>query len=209
METALAPCLPVTGPPNEPVIGKASTPQGVPSPFPSPELPQVLLAVGGFALLGLAGGLGSGVVEMTIRSVPAGVLIPVGTAVLTLPALLVVHQLSQFRAAPEVLIGAVSGAFVQTGRLALALVPVVVFFAATSGLWSLVFVGSGLLLGAVAASSAARRLHATEPPRSWLGAPRFTLLVLGWQLLALLVAARLGVAAIAFVLAPLRTGGVL
>jgi len=164
--------------------------------------------MGGFALLGLAGGLGSGVVELALRSLPAGLLVAVGTGVLTTPALLVAHQLGRFKAAPDVVLGALSGAFVQTGRLALALVPVVAFFAATSGLWSVVFALFALLLGAVASSSAARRLYATEPPATSSDVPRFAMLVLGWQVLSLLVALRLAVAAVGFVLSPL-TGGAL
>jgi len=75
-------------------------------------------------------------------------------------------------------------------------------------LWSVLFAALALLLGAVAASSAARRLHAAEPPRPAGAPPHFALLVLGWQVLALLVALRLGSVAVAFVLAPLA-GGVL
>jgi hypothetical protein len=206
VDTALAPSLPVSRsvvPPPEPVF-----PAVTPTPFASPELPQVLQAMGGFALLGLAGGLGSGVVELVARSLPAGLLVAVGTGVLTTPALLVAHQLGRFRAAPEVVVGALAGAFVQTGSLALALVPVVAFFAATSGLWAVLFAGFALLLGAVASSSAARRLYATEPPSAPADLPRFAMLVLGWQVLSLLVALRLAVAAVSFVLAPL-TGGAL
>lgn len=181
---------------------------GPATPFDPPAVPEVLQAMGGFALLGLAGGLGSGVVELALRSLPAGLLVAVGSGLLTAPALLVAHQLGRFRASPEDLVGALAGAFVQTGRLALAGVPVVAFFAATSGLWSAVFSVFALLLGAVAASSAARRLHAAEPPANPGSSPRFTLLVLGWQVLALLVALRLAAVGVSFVLAPL-TGGVL
>ncbi len=202
MDTAFALPPPAVAAPPEPSSRAAE-----PTPFPSPRLPEVLQAMGGFALLGLAGGLGSGVVELALRAAPAGLLVPLGTGLLTAPALLVAHQLFRFRATPEVLVGALSGALVQTGRVALALVPVAGFFAATSGLWSVLFGALAVLLGAVAVSSTARRLHAAEPGEFAAdGIPRFHLLVLGWQVLAGLVALRLGVSAVQFVLAPLSGG---
>ncbi len=203
MNTATA--LPPPPPDSAQHVATAQWPQAV-TPFPPPTVPEVLAAMGGFALLGLAAGLGSGIVEVALRSLPGTLVVAAGTAVLATPALLVAHQLLRFSARPEDLVGALSGAFVQVGRVALGLVPVMLFFAATSGLWTLTFGGVGLLLVTVAASSTSRRLRAVEPRGAVGVRPQYALLVLGWQVLAFALALRLAGGAVAFVLAPLVHG---
>jgi|GEM_PF-2094872 len=204
-----APAPPVAPAPARPAPARTALRPRAPwragPPPPDVALPDVFIALAGFGALGLAAGLGSGVVEVAARSLPAAALVAAGTALLTSPPLLVGHQLAKMGAAPERLVGAVAGAFVQTGRVALALVPPMLFFSVTSSLWVPLFVVLGLLLMVVAGSSAARRLASAEDPEDSIAVGRLVALVLGWQTLALLVAVRLTFAATEFALLP--TGG--
>ena len=155
------------------------------------------VALGKLALLGAAAGLGSGSVDMALRSVPVGVLVGAGTLLLTAPSLVVAHQWLGLDAAPGELVDSLVDGLGRAGTLALGAVPMTLFFSLTSNLWavclSLVLAGTGMavlgqLLSRFWALESGGLMHA-----------RMTGLLLVWSGLAVLVASRIALAAAQFV----------
>lgn len=160
------------------------------------------LVTGGLGLLalGACAGLGSGDVYVTLRAIPAALLVTGGALALTTPSLLVGHQFLALRARPDALAAAIAVAFGHTGRIALGLAPTMLFFSATSGLWFGIWL---TLLGAVSAFGlldAVSRLIVAEPDADPLPVMRHGGLVLVWMGLSALIAARLAWDVFGFVL---------
>src|SRR5688572_24939495 len=92
---------------------------------PSPAAPsgvaptpgELLSAVLGFALLGLAAGLGSGDTGESVRAIPSGLLAGGGALVLTGPALVVAHQFLGLGGRPEALVAALGRGFTTAGTV--------------------------------------------------------------------------------------------
>lgn len=169
-----------------------------PAPLP-PVAKDLLLGAGGLLALGACAGLGSADLFVTLRAIPAAVLVTGGALALTTPSLLVGHQFLALRARPDALGAAVAIAFGHVGRLALGLAPTMLFFSATSGLWLPVWL---LLLAAASGFGlldAATRLVEAEPVTS-LATARHHGLVALWAGLSALIAARLAWDVLRFVL---------
>lgn len=156
----------------------------------TPPVGQVLVAAAAMAAAGAAAALGSGELDVAARASAMLMGPALGAMVLTAPALLAVHQFLGLHAPPERIVAALARALVAGGRVALGLVPVALFFAATSGLWALAMAGVVAVPAIVMAAVALVHLHGAEqssaPPRS-----RFGLLVIGWATLTLAIGARL------------------
>lgn len=155
--------------------------------FPRPF--TVVRAVGGFALAGVGATLttpASMGEALELALVPFG-----GALVLTLPALLVVHQYMKLSAPPVALFHALVRSLVGTGQIALALVPVTLFFSLSSSLGADMFVllwaGLGLFNGALSVLN----LQAAEEASTLQGRASMFTLTMGWVVLAGLVALRL------------------
>jgi len=153
--------------------------------------------------LGLAGYLALPVVGLLDMggggSLGAGVAPPVAALALSVPSLVVGHQFLGLTASPRDLMADVGRVFVQTGRLALGLVPVVGLFAATTGLGPLALVVSLALIGLVSLELARRRLirreRAATVDRTDVShgeRMRMVLLATAWSVLAFFIAARMG-----------------
>lgn len=173
----------------------------LPQLAPLPPMARELVTGGvGLLALGACAGLGSGDAFVTLRAIPAALLVTGGALALTTPSLLVGHQFLRLRARPDALGAAIAVAFGHTGRVALGLAPTMLFFSATSGLWLPIWL---LLLGAVSGFGlldAVSRLTRAEPDEGPLPALRHGSLVLAWMGLSALIAARLAFDVFGFVL---------
>lgn len=166
-----------------------------PSSVSAPPMTQVATAIGGLALLGCAAALGTRYVDVAVRTAPSAIVIALGAAVLTSPALLVAHQLTAMRSPPEAIVGAIGRGVVRLGALAAGFAPFVLFFAITSGLASWVF-GLSLVAAAMLASmSTVQQLVRLEARHADLpvGGPIMAALGAVWVGLTGLVAIRLAV----------------
>jgi hypothetical protein len=172
----------------------------------APRLPAELgTAMTGFLALGLCAGLGAGDVAVAVRAIPSGLLVAAGTALLTGPALLVSHPFLGLEAPTDALLRAMMRGFCVAGTTALGLAPVMLFFAATSGWWFLMYPALFLLSSVLALGTAGLGLVDAEVGRSVtyenVGSKVKILgLVVAWLLLAALVGLRLGAQAGWFVL---------
>lgn len=161
-------------------------------PLPTPtaaELGQALLGFVALPLVGLLGDGGAG-------GLAGGVAPPLAALALSVPSLLVGHQFLGLQASPAELARDVVAVFTRCGRLALALVPVVGLYAATSGLGPTALVLALTCIGIASVSLARQRLMAREAaagPAAPGAALRMALLATAWAALALLVGARMGV----------------
>ena len=173
------------------------SPPAVPAAIAMPNVVEIIGACGSLALLGVCAGLGAGEVAVAARAVPAGLLVAAGAVILTGPALVVAHQYQGLQADPQQLVSALSRGFVTCGEIALGLSPILLFFSATSGLWSALYslfvAGAGAFGGAVTARQLLRAETAAQPDgvdltaRAGMGG-----LVLAWSTLAALIALRIG-----------------
>lgn len=156
---------------------------------------DLLVAAGGFFLLGLAASLGSGSVETTAHNLPATLFTSVGSLVLTGPALLVVHQFLRLDAPPQALAAALGRGFAVSGRLALGLSAPMLFFSATSGIWTLLLSASLVLIAAMGLSATVSFLVRAEEQAGASFAKRshMFLLALAWCALTALTALRIAV----------------
>lgn len=175
----------------------SSTPQDRPIEIDAPRIPSVhhlTRAIAGFALLGLVAGLGSGDGGVASRTVPSGLFVGGGALMLTGPALLVVHQYLGLEASPDALMASLASAFAKAGDVALGLIPTMLLFSATSGLWAVVFgillTGLGLF-GLDRASTAL--IHSERAAMNPLKrrVDLMILVVMGWSGLTLLIALRI------------------
>ena len=153
--------------------------------------------------LGLAGYLALPVVGLLDVAgpglLPTAIAPPIAAMLLSVPSLVVGHQYLGLSASPRDLMADVGRVFVQTGRLALGLVPAVGLYAATTGLGpaalALALTGIGLASVELARRRLIRReraTHAAGPPTTPGQRLRMVLLATAWAALALLIAARLG-----------------
>lgn len=154
--------------------------------------------------LGLAGYLALPVVGLLDAGggpgiLPSAIAPPVAALLLSVPSLVVGHQYLGLSASPRDLLSDVGRVFVQTGRLALGLVPAVGLYAATTGLGSAALIVSLLVIGVLGLELARRRLIRRERAAAVPSTPptpaqrlRMVGLATAWATLALLIAARLG-----------------
>lgn len=164
----------------------------------APAVGRVLVAVAAMAGAGVAAGLGSGELDVAARAGAVLMGPALGATVLTAPALLAVHQFLGLHGRPERLVAALARALVAGGRVALGLVPVALFFAATSGLWAMAMAAvvavPAFVMIAVALVDLQAAEHASAPTT-----PRFTALVLAWAVLAAAIGGRLVVSVATYV----------
>ncbi len=148
----------------------------------------------GFALLGLAAGVGSPELVSGLKTAPTVVVVVTVPLVITIPSLVVMHQFGQLRASPEAITAAAGRGLVRAGQLAAGLAPVVLFLALTSDIWR------GALLIAMAGCAAAglETARATlvavvrqAGPQIPLERLRMGALASGWMLLCGLVGLRM------------------
>lgn len=159
-----------------------------------PGLREVALAAVGFAALGACAAIGAPAAAEGLRTVPSGLMVPVGALVLTGPALVVAHQFLRLEARPEALAGALAGGFCRAGGLALGLAPTMLFFGATTTLWAVVLSAILAMTGLFGFVWTARRLddvERTAGPVDWTRVARMQMLIAGWTGLCALVALRL------------------
>ena len=167
----------------------------------APRMGTVGTAVGGLLLLGTASALGTGYLDIAVRTLPSAIIIAMGAAALTSPALLVAHQLMALKAPPEHVVAALGQGVVRLGSLCAGLTPFIAFFALTSGLapilYALVLVAACLL----ASLSTVRALATLEQHANTQITTGPAMAVLGavWVGLTGLVALRLAVAVFAAV----------
>jgi hypothetical protein len=125
-----------------------------------------------------------------------------GATLLTGPALVVVHQFLGMHAEPTNLVHALGQGFVDAGRIAMGLTPVVLLLGLTSRL-ALPVAAVGLVgLGALTLLLTYRRLQAAErsaPASTWASRHGMALLATAWSTLCALIAVRiaLGIALLA------------
>lgn len=100
----------------------------------APRMGAVGAAVGGLLLVGTASALGTGYLNLAVRTVPSAIIITMGAAALTSPALLVAHQLMALKAAPDQVVAALGEGVVRLGALCAGLTPFIALFSLTSGL---------------------------------------------------------------------------
>jgi hypothetical protein len=165
----------------------------------TPSVPAVLSSIAAMGLVAAAAALGSADPSVVARALPALAAPALGALVLTAPALLAVHQFLGLAAAPERLVAALGNAVVAAGRIALGLVPVVLFFAATSTLWPVALAAAVAVPGIAMACVAIMGLRDAETA-ALVMPPRFAFLLVGWSCLALLIALRISVSMAALVL---------
>lgn len=180
---------------------KPSAPAAPTSTLAPPTGTQLLVAAGGFFALGLAASLGSGSAATITHNLPGTLFTSIGALVLTGPALLVAHQFLRLEASPVALATALGRGFHVSGRLALGLAAPMLFFSATSTIWTTLLTLALFAIGAMG-------LHATL---TWLvnvetraGADlakqtHMYLLSLAWCALTGLTALRIAVDALLFV----------
>jgi hypothetical protein len=163
---------------------------------------EVALAFAGYAALGLCAGLGSGEAHVALRATPSILVGGVAALLLSTPALVVVHQFLRLDARPDALVGVVARAFASGGRVALGVVPVMLFASATTSVAGVVLAFLLTGIGAVVAVHLLLELVAVEPATDPLAAARVRLLALGWTALTGLVALRVAWDVVTFVLVP-------
>ncbi len=144
---------------------------------------DLIRGLSGFAFLGLAGAMGG---DESLRAAPAALTTGVGMLLLTLPALLVGHQLLGLKAEPATLVVAMARVFARCGDIGLAAVGVVVLFSATSSLGPLVFAMVSAGIGILGFALVIRQLVRIEN-----NAFSMFILTVGWALLAALIGARI------------------
>lgn len=165
-------------------------------PAEAPPFPRLLTALGGLFALGIVTGLGTGTVSGVTGFAPAGLVVGAGSIALATPPLVVAHQLLQLRARPDEIAAVLARGLARLGQLAGGLVPLVLLFAATSGLAPILAPLALYGAGALALSSTSRELIALESGsgvEDLARAGRMGLLVVGWAGLVVLIALRLSV----------------
>lgn len=176
------------------------TPDTSPAPPPTPPLAlarEVALGALGYVALGLCAGLGAGDAAVTARATPSVLVGGLAALVLSTPALVVVHEFLGLPASPDTLVRGVAGAFGSGGRVALGLVPVMLFTSATTGLAGVVL--AVLLLGValLCAVHAVNALVEADGADSYAGLG----LALAWTTLTGLVTLRIAFDLTLYVLA--------
>lgn len=176
-------------PSHEPTLTTSSTTD--PTPIPAaPSLREVIVAAVTMGLVAVTAAMGSADGGVVVAAASAVVAPTLGALVLTAPALVAIHQFLGLHAPPQRLVVALARAFVASGRIALGLVPVALFFSATSGLWPLVLAGTMAITGVAMAAVALVELRSIETT-ALVMPPRFALLLVGWCALGVLIAIRI------------------
>lgn len=124
--------------------------------------PAVISALGGLALLGLLGGVGSGNPRAALELVTALPATGLGATVLTAPALLALIPFQDMRMDARDALFALAGSMARAGRLAWGMVPVLLFTMATSELAVPVFIFISLALGIATTRALYRGLSSAE-----------------------------------------------
>ncbi len=163
-------------------------------------MPTVLWSIVAMGLVAASAALGAAEPAVVVRALPALAAPAIGAVVLTAPALLALHQFLGLDAAPERLVLALSRAVVAGGRIALGLVPVMLFFAATSTLWPVALAAAVAIPGLAMACVALLGLRDAET-EALIMPPRFALLLVAWAGLSLAIAVRIAVSMADLVLA--------
>lgn len=126
----------------------------------------------GFATLGLAAAISTGVGLSSAATLAISVLTPAVVAVtMTLPTLLVGHLMLRLDGRPSSAASAVLRCLTRSGRLALWLGPVLLFFYGGEGVMWGVFLCAVMLVGGVGLSAAALELVEAQPEaagKAWL-----------------------------------------
>ena len=162
---------------------------------PRAGLSAVGIAAGGLVLLGTAAALGTGQLDLALRTAPSAAFMTLGAVVLTSPALLVAHQLLTMSAPPDALVDAITRSVGRMGALCAGLSPFVLFWSVTSGLapwmYGLSLLCAAGLTGATALSALvqAERSH-TE---TTVASVPMGFVATAWLGLTALIALRLGV----------------
>lgn len=131
------------------------------APPPEAARPRDLI---GFATLGLAAAISTGVGLAESGTLAISVLAPAVVAVtMTLPTLVVGHLLFRLDGRPSTAASAVMRCLTRSGRLALWLGPVLLFFYGGEQMMWAVFLGAVLLVGGVGLSAAALELTDAQP----------------------------------------------
>lgn len=141
-------------------------------------------------IVAVTAAMGSADGSVVVAAAGAVVAPILGALMLTAPALVAIHQFLGLNAPPQRLVIALARAFVASGRIALGLVPLALFFSATSGLWPLVLGGAIAISGVAMAAVALVELRAIETAELVMP-PRFALLLVGWCGLGVLIAIRI------------------
>jgi hypothetical protein len=152
----------------------------------------VVAAGAGLLALGASVAVGAGSLDATVRMAPLLVGPAFGAVLLTTPALVVAHQFLRIGTRASDLADVLGRAMVRVGQVGWGFAPVSLLFAVTApGSWPVLFLGDGLLLGAVGLAHAGRDLVRLDRKSvAWEVA------VVGWALLTLVVAVRLVVYAL-------------
>lgn len=187
------PAAPISPPSPGPALGSAEPAAAETNPrhaalIDAPSPVGVVRALAGFTLAGLVSGPLGGTTTLL-----AGLLAPSGALLLTVPALLVVHQYLGLRAPPRALVHVIARAFCRSGDLALALAPTLLLFATTSELGPVLFALTLFGNGAFTLLGTVLDLHAAEGRHNEQLAQRAQMffLAVSWAGLAALIALRI------------------
>lgn len=161
-------------------------PSRVTTPISAPSVPAILMAIGGLGVFGFCAAIGapSARVVAWLTTIPVAGL--VGAMVLTGPALVAGHLFLRPNVATEIPVAALGRGLTAAGSVGLGLAPAGLFLVATTGLWPMVLIAG---FAAVGLSCAAVTLQMLR--RATGDSPGF---VVGWAVLAALVALRVAVA---------------
>lgn len=168
------------------------------APAVSPLTPvELARGLAGYVLLPAVGvvalGVRTGDAAALVHQVLLGATVPTGALLLSVPGLLVGHQVLDLRSAPAALLAAVGRAFLRVGEVALGLCPALLLFTLTTGsapaLMLAALAGLGLAFLLLATRALAReeaRAGAELGPQL-----KMALLARAWAGLVLLVGLRL------------------
>lgn len=161
---------------------------------------ELLVAAGGFFALGVTASLGSGSLETVGHNLPGTLFTSIGALVLTGPALLVVHQFLRLDATPQALATALGRGFHVSGRLALGLSAPMLFFSATSALWTTLLTFALFAIGLMGLSATASYLVQVESDATdrLTNRTHMVVLSLAWCVLTALTALRIALDALLF-----------
>lgn len=170
---------------------QAALPAACPSipvlrPIAAPSVPAVLAAIGGLGVFGLSAAVGASSPKFiaALSTIPVAGL--VGAMVLTGPALVAGHLFLRPNIATEVPVASLGQGLTAAGSVAFGIAPVALFLVATTGLWPAVLVTGFAVVGLSCAAVTVQMLRRATGERAGF--------VLGWAVLAALVALRVAVA---------------
>lgn len=151
----------------------------------------------GYALLPAVGvaalGVPTGDLPAVAHAVALGAAVPAGALLLSVPALLVGHQVLDLRSSPSAVVGALGRVFLRVGEVALGLCPALALFTLTTGTAPTLMLAALAALGVVFLVLATRALNREEARigAELLPALKMRGLALAWAGLVGLVGMRL------------------